>query len=82
MEFVKKEEDMEIGISISQNVSAPIKLYTFHGAKGLEFPNVIIPHLNEGSVPYGKNLKDINFEVDTSSMITRIKPYAIYTDEA
>ena len=62
MEFVKKEEDMEIGISISQNMSAPIKLYTFHGAKGLEFPNVIIPHLNEGSVPYGKNLKEEELE--------------------
>ena len=53
---------MEIRISLSQNVSAPIKLYTFHGAKGLEFPNVIIPHLNEGSVPYGKNLKEEELE--------------------
>lgn len=31
-----------------------VYLYTFHGAKGLEFENVFIPHLNEGSVPYGK----------------------------
>ena len=39
-------------------------------------------HDNDVTIEYGKNLKDINFEVDTSSMITRIKPYAIYTDEA
>ena len=58
MKFVKREEEMEEVINVSQNTKATIKLYTFHGAKGLEFSNVIIPHLNEGSVPYGKNLKE------------------------
>ena len=62
MEFVKWEEEFETITNYSMKIQEPIKLYTFHGAKGLEFPNVIIPHLNEGSVPYGKNLKEEELE--------------------
>ena len=57
MEFVKLEEDMEDdNLWVIKNKDALIKLYTFHGSKGLEFHKVIIPHLNEGSVPYKKEL--------------------------
>ena len=57
MEFVKLEEDMEDDtLRDIKNKDALIKLYTFHGSKGLEFHKVIIPHLNEGSVPYKKEL--------------------------
>ena len=62
MEFVKWEEDIETITNCSKKGHEPIKLYTFHGAKGLEFPNVVIPHLNEGSVPYGKDLKEEELE--------------------
>lgn len=50
-EMSKQSDDTEDNIN-----SADVFLYTFHGAKGLEFDMVFIPHLNEGSVPYGKNL--------------------------
>ena len=51
------EEDMEDdNLWVIKNKDALIKLYTFHGSKGLEFHKVIIPHLNEGSVPYKKEL--------------------------
>lgn len=57
MEYVITEENCEeIHSKSTDKQSAKVCLYTFHGAKGLEFENVIIPHLNEGSVPYGKNL--------------------------
>lgn len=63
MEFVKLEEDMEEGCNQNkENQNASVKLYTFHGSKGLEFSKVIIPHLNEGSVPYGKELKEEELE--------------------
>ena len=63
MEFVIAEENMEDGTQQDdKNKNVPIKLYTFHGAKGLEFYKVIIPHLNEGSVPYGKELKEEEVE--------------------
>jgi len=62
MKFVKLEENIERVIDYGKNKDATIKLYTFHGAKGLEFKNVIIPHLNEKSVPYGKNLKEEELE--------------------
>ena len=58
MEYVRWEEEMEEKPEIKKLASndAKVFLYTFHGAKGLEFDNVFIPHLNEGSVPYGKDL--------------------------
>lgn len=63
MGFIKVEEDMEEKtIKRNENNDAFIKLCTFHGAKGLEYQNVIIPHLNEGSVPYGKELKEEELE--------------------
>lgn len=40
----------------NEEKEADIYLYTFHGAKGLEFDTVFIPHLNEGNIPYGKDL--------------------------
>lgn len=57
MQYVKIEETLEEMEYITKETKdVKVFLYTFHGAKGLEFSNVIIPHLNEGSVPYGKNL--------------------------
>lgn len=57
MEYVKWEENIEETDRIRTEVADNrVFLYTFHGAKGLEFDTVLIPHLNEGSVPYGKNL--------------------------
>ena len=63
MEYVKLEENMEeMECKWTKKQEAKVYLYTFHGAKGLEFNNVIIPHLNEGSVPYGKNLSNEELE--------------------
>lgn len=57
MEYVKWEENADFFEEKEvSSVEANVFLYTFHGAKGLEFDTVFIPHLNEGSVPYGKNL--------------------------
>ena len=64
MEYVKWEEnrDKDNG-NLEENINgAEVFLYTFHGAKGLEFDTVFIPHLNEGSVPYGKNLTQEELE--------------------
>lgn len=35
-------------------VDAGVKILTMHASKGLEFPVVFIPDVNEGSVPYGR----------------------------
>ena len=57
MKYVKLEENMEeLYTKTEAEKVVNVFLYTFHGAKGLEFENVIIPHLNEGSVPYGKDI--------------------------
>ncbi len=57
MEFVKWEENVDFSMQkVEDKGEEKVCLYTFHGAKGLEFETVFIPHLNEGSVPYGKNL--------------------------
>lgn len=64
MEYLKWEEnrDKDNG-NLEENINnAEVFLYTFHGAKGLEFDTVFIPHLNEGSVPYGKNLTQDELE--------------------
>lgn len=66
MELVQWEENSDVGKQ-SGNMEdvideAEVFLYTFHGAKGLEFDTVFIPHLNEGSVPYGKNLTQEELE--------------------
>ena len=63
MEFLKTEENIEQKNSI-KSIEDGVKtfLYTFHGAKGLEFDNVFIPHLNEGSIPYGKNISQEDLE--------------------
>ncbi|WP_461829019.1 ATP-dependent helicase, partial [Aquifex sp.] len=36
-----------------------VKLMTIHAAKGLEFPVVFIPRLEEGILPYHKSLEDL-----------------------
>ena len=57
MEYVKWEEEAdEYEVGPKNSKEFQVFLYTFHGSKGLEFDNVFVPHLNEGSVPYGKNL--------------------------
>ncbi len=63
MEYVRMEETTEEQeCRNEEKQDAKVFLYTFHGAKGLEFSNVIISHLNEGSVPYGKNLSKEEIE--------------------
>ncbi len=63
MEYVKLEETMdEADVRKNEVIDASVFLYTFHGAKGLEFDSVIIPYLNEGSVPYGKKLSKEELE--------------------
>ena len=37
-------------------------IMTYHASKGLEFDSVILPHLNEGSVPHKKSTGDIQTE--------------------
>ena len=39
-----------------------VHLLTMHGAKGLEFPLVIIPDVNEGIIPRGRTLSKENLE--------------------
>lgn len=55
MKYIKWLEDTEMD-NLRKVVDKKVNLYTFHGAKGLEFNTVFIPHVNEGSIPYGKNL--------------------------
>ena len=63
MEYVKVEEDMEDSdVAEMEHKNVQVFLYTFHGAKGLEFEHVFIPHLNEGSIPYGKNISQDEVE--------------------
>ena len=63
MEYVKWEEETEeCEMSSENSKDFHIFLYTFHGSKGLEFDTVFIPHLNEGSVPYGKKLSQEELE--------------------
>lgn len=63
MKYVKLEENMdEAEQKTEEDIDTKVFLYTFHGAKGLEFDNVFIPHLNEGSVPYGKKLSKEELE--------------------
>lgn len=63
MEYVKLEEKMDLEEWKKEEFTdTNVFLYTFHGAKGLEFDNVFIPHLNEGSVPYGKKLSKEELE--------------------
>ena len=38
----------------SQNIDKGVRIMTYHGSKGLEFDSVIMPDLNEGSVPHKK----------------------------
>lgn len=63
MKYVKLEENMdEAEQKTEEDIDTKVFLYTFHGAKGLEFDNVFIPHLNEESVPYGKKLSKEELE--------------------
>lgn len=63
MEFIRWEENTETLEMQEQAITdEKVFLYTFHGAKGLEFDTVFILHLNEGSVPYGKNLTQEELE--------------------
>lgn len=63
MKYIKWQEDMEVEKPKREtNFGVNLYLYTFHGAKGLEFDTVLIPHLNEGSIPYGKNLSKEQIE--------------------
>ena len=43
--------DMEAGNSTADGEEKKIHIMTYHASKGLEFNTVILPHLNEGSVP-------------------------------
>ncbi len=56
----ENREEQEKYCETKENTN--LYLYTFHGAKGLEFDTVVIPHLNEGSVPYGKELSEEELE--------------------
>lgn len=63
MEYVKWEEDTEyVETPNCGGKEREIFLYTFHASKGLEFDTVFIPHLNEGSVPYGKDITNEEME--------------------
>lgn len=63
MEYVKFEETMEESdFSKKTNKDNHLFLYTFHASKGLEFDHVFILHVNEKSVPYGKNLSNEELE--------------------
>ncbi len=41
---------------LTGNTSDSVRIMTFHSSKGLEFRNVIIPHVNEGTVPHRKSI--------------------------
>lgn len=64
MQYVLWEEEKEEDAYMRKSdvTDTCVFLYTFHGAKGLEFDTVFIPHLNEGSVPYGRNLSEAELE--------------------
>ena len=56
---VKKSETMPVkgeGIVGQNKKEDAVYVVTMHGAKGLEFENVFLPEVNEGTVPYGKML--------------------------
>ncbi len=58
MDYVlwERENEIETGSKICDNQKEKVFLYTYHGAKGLEFEQVFLPFLNNKSVPYGKAL--------------------------
>ena len=71
-EFLKSLEDFhakgytledvlaEIALSSQEEEEEnSVKLMTIHAAKGLEFPVVFIPRLEEGILPYHKTLEDL-----------------------
>ncbi len=45
-----------------QNPDQCIRLTTIHQSKGLEWPVVIVPHCNEGIIPFGEDLSPAELE--------------------
>jgi DNA helicase-2/ATP-dependent DNA helicase PcrA len=48
--------------ALNENEAHGVKIMTIHGSKGLEFQTVILPRLNEGSLPYRKDTLDYQIE--------------------
>ena len=57
----KYEKNLSAYDSDMDDVDA-VNVLTMHGSKGLEYKNVIIPGLNEGYMPHGKNEKEKEIE--------------------
>ncbi|MBR5377010.1 MAG: ATP-dependent helicase [Lachnospiraceae bacterium] len=63
-----------------------VSILTMHAAKGLEFPVVFIPDLNEGTVPYGKAVMPSEVEEERRLFyvaVTRAKQklFLLYTEQ-
>ncbi len=57
-----------------------VHIMTYHACKGLEFDTVILPHLNEGTVPHQRAVKESQIEEERRLMyvaMTRAK-YNLY----
>ncbi|MCR5650556.1 MAG: ATP-dependent helicase [Lachnospiraceae bacterium] len=63
-----------------------VNILTMHASKGLEFPVVFIPDMNEGNIPYGKAVMPAETEEERRLFyvaMTRAKRklYLLYTEE-
>ncbi|MCD8326297.1 MAG: ATP-binding domain-containing protein, partial [Lachnospiraceae bacterium] len=58
LEYVETDRQLQIRDNKNQKTKPPggVHLMTMHGSKGLEYDLVILPDVNEGRMPRGKNL--------------------------
>lgn len=60
----------------TQNPNQCIRLTTIHQSKGLEWPVVIVPHCNDGIIPFGEDFSEADLEEERRLLyvaITRSK---------
>ena len=63
-EKFEREKYLNAGSSLEARVAAPnqVNLITMHGSKGLEFPCVILPDINDGKMPHTRSSNPILIE--------------------
>lgn len=60
--LISLEERKEQSELTNHSEEFGVTVITMHGAKGLEYRSVFLPNVNEGNVPYGKMLSEVEVE--------------------
>ncbi len=77
-----KTKSSKEGTSTEDYTDSRVHVMTYHASKGLEFDTVILPHVNEGSVPHKKSTGDDKIEEERRLFyvaMTRAKTHLIIT---